>query len=318
MPDPSGPAIVLLGLGARRLRDPAHREHLARVAQAAAIARGHPDTAIVECADGAALRAATVEAVREGIGLVVAVGGDGTVREVVGELSRGAVPLGIVPAGTGNLLAAALGVPRDLDEALAAIRTATPRVIDHGQAIWAGAAAGDAPGASTFVVAAGAGLDARFVSAASAESKRRYGIGAYLVATLRQAGDLRPRPTRLVVDGVLHETESVLVLIANAGELLPGLLAPRLPILPDDGLLHVFVLRGGLVGSVVGALELLAVADPGRTPTGSALRTAGREVSVEIDVDPPDPVQVDGDRVGSGRLEARVRPSAVRVLVPAV
>jgi diacylglycerol kinase family enzyme len=110
----------------------------------------------------------------------------------------------------------------------------------------------------------------------------------------------------------------VLVLIANAGELLPGLLAPRLPILPDDGLLHVFVLRGGLVGSVVGALELLAVADPGRTPTGSALRTAGREVSVEIDVDPPDPVQVDGDRVGSGRLEARVRPSAVRVLVPAV
>jgi diacylglycerol kinase family enzyme len=316
MSDPSGPALVVLGLGARRLGDPARREHLARAAAAAARDRGHHDVTILECADGAALRAATAEAVASRVGLVVAIGGDGTVREVVGGLSGGEVPLGIVPAGTGNLLASALGLPRDLEAALATIRTGTPRAVDHGVASWSGSPARDAPGASTFVVAAGVGLDARFVSAASADAKRRYGIGAYLVAALRQAVDLRPRPTRLIVDGVRHETDSIMVLIANAGDLIPGLLRPRLPIRPDDGCLHVFAVRGGVLGSVVGALELLAAAEPGPTATRSGMRLTAREVVVEIDVEPADPVQVDGDRVGSGRLDAGIRPAAVRVLVP--
>jgi diacylglycerol kinase family enzyme len=86
---------------------------------------------------------------------------------------------------------------------------------------------------------------------------------------------------------------------------------------PDDGWLHVFVVRGGVIGSMLGTLELLAAGGTGRTRTGSAWRMAGHEVSVEIDVDPPDPVQVDGDRVGTGRLEARLRPAAVRVLAAA-
>lgn len=316
---------MVLGVGARRLRDPARRAHLALEAAAAARARGHADVTVVECPDSAALRAATAEAVAGGAGLVIAVGGDGTVRDVTGALSGSDAPLGIVPAGTGNLLAATLGVPRSMDAALAAIRSAEPRPIDHGEARWsgsavgdtAGSAASDAAGSSPFVVATGAGLDARFVSAAPAEAKRRFGIGAYLVAALAQASDLRPRPTILVVDGKRHETESIVVLVANAGEIIPGLLRPRLPVRPDDGLLHVFVVRGGVVGSVVGALELLAAADTGRSLTGSASRFTAREVSVEIDVDPPDPVQVDGDRVGSGRLEARIKPAAVRVLVPA-
>ena len=315
MPDPSGPALVAVGLGARRLRDPARREQLARAAAEAARARGHRDVTIVECADAAALRVATGEAAAGGIGLVVAVGGDGTVREVVGGLSEQGIPLGIVPAGTGNLLAAALGLPRRIETALAALRTAEPRSIDHGEAEWSGSA-DQPPGSSPFVVATGAGLDARFVSAASGEAKRRYGIGAYLVAALAQATDLRPRPTTIVADGVRHDTASIVVLIANAGELIPGLLGPRLPVRPDDGWLHVFVVRGGVVGSALGALELLAAGEPGRSATGSAMRLKAREVSVEIDVDPPDPVQVDGDRVGAGRLTARLRPSAVLVLAP--
>jgi len=271
---------------------------------------------VVECRDTAELQATTSEAVEGAVGLVVAIGGDGTVRDTAGVLAGSAIPLGIVPAGTGNLLAATLGVPRDAAAALAALRDGEPRSIDLGEASWAGAATGEPAGSSAFVVATGAGLDARFLAAASAEAKRRYGIGAYLAAALAQATDLRPRPTTLVVDGQRHETESIVVLIANAGELIPGLLRPRLPVRPDDGWLHVFVVRGGVVGSVIGALELLAAGEAGRTATGSASRFSAREVIVEIDVDPPDPVQVDGDRVGAGRLEARVRPGAVRILVP--
>lgn len=318
MTDPTGPAFVLLGLGARRLRDAADRARLADGAAAAARARGHADVTVVECQDAPALRATSREAAAAGAGLVVAVGGDGTVREVAGVLAGSGVPLGIVPAGTGNLLATTLGVPRDAAAALSTLRTDEPRPVDVGEASWSGAGAGHPAGTSAFVVAAGVGLDARFLAAASGEAKRRYGIGAYLVAALGQATDLRPRPTTLLVDGERHDSESIIVLVASAGELIPGLLGPRLPLRPDDGMLHVFVVRGGVVGSVVGTLELLAAGSPGRTPTGSAWRFAAREVVVDIEADPPEPIEVDGDPVGRGRLEARIRSGAVRVLAPPI
>jgi diacylglycerol kinase (ATP) len=314
--DRSGPALIVLGLGASKLRDEGRRRLLAERAADAARARGHREVMVKECPDAASLRAEVAAGISADAGLVVAIGGDGTIREATGVLSGTGIPLGIVPAGTGNLLASSLGLPRRTDSAIAAIRDGVPRVIDHGHARWATRAEGAGPGDSPFVVAAGVGLDARFITAATGEAKRRYGIGAYVLAALAQATDLRPRPTTITVDGVTHRTEAIVVLIANAGELVPGLLGPRLPILPDDGLLHVFVVRGGVVGSALGLLELLARADEGWGPTGSGMRARGRAIAVDVESRPAEPVEVDGDRVGSGRLEAVVRPGALVVLVP--
>jgi diacylglycerol kinase family enzyme len=314
MPDRNGPALVVLGLGAKRLHDAATRERLTDAAVRAARDRGHPETEVVGCPDADALRSTVGRAASDGVALVVAVGGDGTVRECAGALAGCGVPLGILPAGTGNLLASTLGIPTDAAGASRAIARGAIRPIDVGEASWADDGHGR-PGSSAFVVACGTGLDARLVGSASAAAKRQHGIGAYLVAALRQATDLQPRPTRLVVDGEAIETESIVVLVANAGELLPGLLGPVLPMRPDDGRLHVFVVRGGPVGSLVGAFELMT-GGLGPTMTGQGLRLAASSVVVDIDVQPAEPVQVDGDRVGSGRLAARIRPAAVPVLVP--
>jgi diacylglycerol kinase family enzyme len=316
--DRPGPALVALGLGASGLHDPSRRDELARAAAAAAVARGHRDTSIAACPDAAALRATTEAAVADGVGLIVAIGGDGTVRETAGAVAGTATELAVVPAGTGNLLASTLGIPRDRRSAVGTIRSGTIRAIDLGRARWA---VGSSPttattGTSPFVVAAGAGLDARFVRAATRAAKRRFGIGAYLGAALAQVGDLSPRPTRLVLDGEVVETESIVVLVANAGEIIPGLLGPRLPLRPDDGWLHVFVLRGGIVGSLVGAIELLVGATEGPTATRSGMRRLARSVTVEVDVEPPEPIQVDGDVVGAGSLWATIEPAAVRVVVP--
>jgi diacylglycerol kinase family enzyme len=315
MPLTPGPALVVLGLGASGLHDPAARTRLGREASDAARARGHRETAIVECPDAATLRTTVSAAAAGGVGLIVAVGGDGTVREAAGAIAGTASELAIVPAGTGNLLATTLGIPRGSRAAMSTIRSGSIRAVDLGRARWGSGAAADS-GESAFVVACGAGLDARFVDGATKDAKRRFGIGAYLGAALAQVGDLRPRPTRLVLDGEAVETESIVVLIANAGELIPGVLGPRLPVRPDDGWLHVFVLRGGVVGSLVGALELLVGEAPGRTMTGSGLRRLVREVTVDVDVDPPEPIQVDGDRVGAGSLSATIEPTAVRIVVP--
>jgi diacylglycerol kinase family enzyme len=313
----TGPALIVLGLGASGLHDPAARDRLALAAADAARRRGHRDATVVACPDAAALRTTVVAAVSDGVGLVVAIGGDGTVREAAGGVAGSGTALAIVPAGTGNLLAAALAVPGDVAGAMTTIATGSVRRMDVGRASW-GVVGGtdEGRGRSPFVVACGAGLDARFVEAASGEAKRRFGIGAYLGAALAQITDLRPRPTQVVVDGEAVETESVVVLVANAGELIPGVLGPRLPVRPDDGWLHVFVVRGGLVGSLVGALELLAAASPGPTSTRSGQRWLARAVSVRVDVEPPEPIQVDGDRVGEGSLEATIEPGAVQVVVP--
>jgi diacylglycerol kinase family enzyme len=310
------PAIVVLGLGASRLVDPGRRAAYAADAARAASARGHRTVEVVECPDAATLRSTVAAAVDAGAGLVVAVGGDGTVREAAAGSGPRDVALGVVPAGTGNLLASTLGIPTDRRSALATLRSGRVRAIDQGAATWDTDDGTGEPGGSPFLIAAGTGLDARFIAAASKDAKRRYGIGAYLVAALGQVGDLRPRPAVLTVDGVRHETEAIVVLVANAGEVIPGLLRPRLPIRPDDGRLHVFLVRGGVVGSVVGALELLAGAAPGWGATGKSLRLTGTEVAVDIAGDPPEPVEVDGDRVGSGRMTARVVPGSVRVIVP--
>jgi diacylglycerol kinase (ATP) len=349
-PTPSD-ALVVLGLGASRLRTAARRSELAHAAEEAARARGHRRVEVVEAPDGPTVAALCRQAAADGAGLVVAIGGDGTVREAAGALSGSDVRLGIIPAGTGNLLASSLDIPRRVVDACAIVREGVPRRIDHGIARWerrevarAGAprpgaarpaaarpavepsateapatdapAGAAAPGESPFVVAAGIGLDARFIAAASREAKERYGIGAYLVAALAEARDLRPRPTVLNVDGERHVLDAVVVLVANAGDLIPGLLRPRLPIRADDGRLHVFVVRGGIVGSVIGALELLAAGDTGWTGSGAALRLTASEVRVEMQGQPPDPVEIDGDPVGSGWLEARLRPAALEILVP--
>jgi diacylglycerol kinase family enzyme len=288
-------------------------------------ARGFVVDVVEQPATGSGLREAARRAVDDEAELIVAIGGDGTIREVAGVLVGGSVPLAIVPAGTANLLAAGLGISATLPAALRALATAVERRIDVGRVrfepvVRQPAAPGDdgrngsAPG--TFLVAAGTGFDARMLLFASRERKERHGIGAYLLASLRAARDLRARPTSIVIDGRRIETRSVVVLAANAGVLVPRLLRPRLPLDATDGELDVFVVtRGGPVRSVVGALELLAGASVGRTRTGAGLRLRGR--SIRVETDPAQPVEVDGDPLGDGAFEAEAVPASLSVLIPA-
>lgn len=304
-----GPALIVVSARSRHVRQPQARADLLAAVIGAARTRGHEDVEVIESGGPSAVDAAVRGAVAKGVTLVVAIGGDGLVREVASPLSGTGVALGIVPGGTGNLLASALRVPRSAPAAVRLLTTARARPIDHGVASWA-AGPGGAAGSGGFFVACGAGLDARLVGGATAEAKRRFGIAAYMGAALATAGDLRPRATRLVIDGSVHETRTVVVLVANAGELIPGMLGPRLPVAPDDGLLDVFVLHGGVVGSLHGALELLAAGGPGVGRAG--LRLLGREVRVEVE--PPEPIQLDGDVLGASPLEVRVVAGGLSVL----
>jgi diacylglycerol kinase family enzyme len=126
---------------------------------------------------------------------------------------------------------------------------------------------------------------------------------------------MKPTPYILDIDDRRLELEATVALVANAGDLIPGLARPRLPIVPDDGLLDLLVLRvGSLAGGIRGALELLSQTELGGNPSGAAFRARGRRIRIEAQ--PEQPRQVDGDDLGQGALEASVRPAALDILVP--
>ncbi len=306
------PSLLLVAEGASRLADPVRRDALVAAAAAAIHARTGVAPEVRITATAAAGDAAAREALAAGAQLLVVAGGDGSVRSAAAVLSGTGVTLGIVPGGTGNLLAAALGIPRRPEHAINALVAARERPIDVVRA-WVG---GRDDVALPFIVAAGIGFDARVMQATTDRRKRSLGIAAYFAAATAVAARIRPFEVRLVVDGVAHETDALAVLVANAGELIPGLLGPRLPLVPDDGLLDILVARGrGAIGGSRAALELLL----GRSLHGAVGPYSARMVArhVEVVASRAEPVEVDGDVVGTGRLVAEVVPGAVRVLVPA-
>ena len=310
-------ATLVVSPLASRIRDAAVRAALIDDARAAIARRGIADLQVVESADPATIAGATRAALDRGDELVVIAGGDGTVRDASAALASSGIDVGLLPCGTGNLYATAVGVPRTVPAALEALATGVPTPFDLARVRFLpppGAEPADAPIRSMhFGVACGTGFDAKLIAATDREQKRRYGIAAYFLAASRLLPHLRPQATTIVVDGVRIELEAVVVLVANCGEAIPGTLRPRLPLDAADGLLHVFVLpRGGIVGGVRGMLELMIAETRGSSASGHSVRLAGREVRVEMT--PAAATQVDGDAYPPAWLEARVEPGALRII----
>jgi diacylglycerol kinase family enzyme len=306
-----GLAAIIASPSASRLRDADERDRVISAATRALHRRGHDRVIVTVTGEPAALRAAAADAVSGGASTVVLAGGDGTVRDASSALAGSGVAVGLLPCGTGNLYAASVGVPRALDRAIAALVAGTPRPFDLGDVRLE---RDEAPAeAVPFVVACGTGFDAHVMGATSRDAKLKFGVAAYFLAASRLLEHLRPQPTVITVDGVRTELESVVVLVASAGGGIPGALQPRLPISADDGLLHTFVLpRGGVLGGMRGVVELLLAGATGPSATGAGYRLAGKQVRVEVQ--PPGPVEVDGDTFAPATLEATVRPGALLVI----
>jgi diacylglycerol kinase family enzyme len=299
---------------ASRLRNPESGGRIVAATQAWAAAATDREAFVIRVDDRATIDAAGAEVVRAGCGLVVALGGDGTVAALTADLAGTGIPLAIVPGGTGNVLATALGVPDNPRRAIAVLDRVEQRRIDLGSALLPGRP--DAPPAERlFAVAAGVGWDARVMAATAGPDKHRLGRLAYWTSALGLLGEMTPVGFVIEVDDRRLELEATVALVANAGDLVPGLVRPRLPIVPDDGLLDLLVLRvGSIAGGVRGALELLSRTELGGSPSGEAFRARGRRIRIEAQ--PEQPRQVDGDDWGSGAIEATIRAATLDVLVP--
>jgi diacylglycerol kinase family enzyme len=314
MPAASGDSLaplVIVNPRAARLTDPLQRDRVVTDVISAVRRRFGVDPR-VEAESLDAARAAL--AASTGAALVVVVGGDGTVREAAEALAGSGTALAVVPGGTGNVLARSLRIT-GIGSAVEAIRDGVPRVLDLGRARWTPTERDGSPGAThqrLFVVACGMGLDARIMARAEHEWKRRMRFGAYVGATFRALFELESARFRIVADGELLEIIGYLVLVANAGELIPGRVGPREPIDPTDGRLDLIVLGGtNPLMALHGATELMLRAG---AQHDRAIRRPVRHVVVEAE--PTQPIETDGDPRPAGRLEATVIPSALTILTP--
>lgn len=188
------------------------------------------------------------EAVRQGVGMVIACGGDGTVRSVAQGLIGSSVPMGVVPLGTGNLLARNLDIPLDdVDRALRVAMSGRSRSIDVGEVRYT-----DGEGDShddVFLVMLGAGMDADMIAGTDDNLKARVGWFAYVgsfASTLLRGH--RIKVEYWLDEGPRVQTRARTLLVANCGMLQGGMvLLPDAVI--DDGLLDVMALRAkGAVG----------------------------------------------------------------------
>jgi diacylglycerol kinase (ATP) len=313
----AGWTLLLLNSAASRLRDEARRTRVIEAARRAPHLAGSA-AEIVTSTDPEQLADAARSAAGDGADRVIVCGGDGTVVAVMAALAGSSVPLVILPGGTANILAGSMGIRGPLARVPELLRDGSLRPFDLGVAGYAsGTPAGTEPmGSRTFGVAAGIGFDARVMAATTPGRKHRLGRLSYFASAIPAALSLRNVPCRITVDGRAIETQAAVVLVANAGQLIPGLVRPRFPIRPDDGLLDVFAIRGSnpLTG-LRGALAALTGPVTSADPSGPAWRTRAQEARVETDQ--PEPVEVDGDVVGTGPLTARLAGNQVLVLVPA-
>ena len=185
---------------------------------------------------------AAAQAIADGASLVIASGGDGTIRAVAESLRGTGVPLAVIPQGTGNLLARNMGIPLGrVDEAVRAAFTGVNRAIDLG--VLRIVRQDDSETEHVFLVLAGMGLDARTISTTRSTLKKRLGWLAYVDAGVRTMLRDKPLHIHFSVDGSEVRAVSVYtVMIGNCG-LMPGgvLLIPDAEL--DDGRLDVVALK---------------------------------------------------------------------------
>ncbi|TQM64891.1 diacylglycerol/lipid kinase family protein [Humibacillus xanthopallidus] len=271
-------------------------------------------------------------AVRHGVDLVCTLGGDGTVRNVASVLVGTEMPLGILPAGTGNLLARNLDLPVGLEAALTVALTGRNRRIDvgelrigplepaeHPEAGPDGAAASaqdepistPTPQTHHFLVMSGIGMDAAIMAGTNENLKNKVGWPAYLVSGAKHLISPEFRVTVRVDDEPEFRRRSRMVVIGNCGRLLGGLVLMPSALVDDGHLDAVIASPRGLVGWVPVATRVATRRRKGHPTLDHKVCT-----EIRVVVDRPVPVQVDGDVLGEAtEVTAVVRPASLTVRV---
>ncbi|MDC0836034.1 lipid kinase [Leptolyngbya valderiana BDU 20041] len=244
-------------------------------------------------------------AVETGSDLVIASGGDGTVSAVADALIGTDVPLGVVPRGTANAFASALGIPQNVRGACKTILTGSQRAIDSAKC-----------NGMTTILLVGIGFEAEIVDRADREMKDRWGPLAYILSGIQSFGESQQFDAEIEIEGEVRNLRSGAITIAN--------LAPPTSILaqgfgetiPDDGLLEVTIGATKNRLQSIDALASMVGAAILKTETQRDDIIRLRASRIRVTTDPPRKVVVDGEIIGTTPVEVECIPQGLNVIAP--
>ncbi len=240
------------------------------------------------------------EAIKKGAELIIVWGGDGTVQRCIDAAVGEDCALAILPAGTANLLATNLGIPKDLNQAVNIALHGANRVLDAGKI-----------NGEHFAVMAGAGLDALMIRDADRGLKDRFGRAAYVWTGARNIKH-KPVRTKIGIDGhTWFEGDASCVLVGNVSDISGGITAFEQAV-PDDGRLDVAVITASGALQWARTLARAAVGHADRSPmvqmtTAERIKvTTSKAIAYELD---------GGVRPKTDRLHIKVVPRAITIRV---
>jgi methylglyoxal synthase len=247
------------------------------------------------------------EAIAANADIVIASGGDGTVSAVAGALIGTGISLGVIPRGTANAFAAALGLPRVLP-----IRAACQVILAGHTRMVDAARCNGLP----MILLAGVGYEAEAVDLASRELKNQWGAMAYLMAGWQILDTQEPFEADIEADGETYHIQASAITVANAAPPTSVLAQGAGQVIYDDGLLDITIgtseTKMQAVTTMVKMLGSALVGADAQQP--NVLH--GRAKEITITTTPPQKVVVDGEVIGMTPISLECIPDGLTVLAP--
>jgi len=246
------------------------------------------------------------EALTQGVNLIIASGGDGTLSATAGALVGTNIPIGLISRGTANAFASALGLPDTIEAACETILGGATRIVDAARC-------NDLP----MVLLAGVGFEAETVDRADRQAKNRFGVLAYMMAGIQEWRELEAFEVEIETEDKVISLTASAVTVANAAPPTSVLAQGPAGVIFDDGLLDITVVAPvSRTGALAASYHLL------RTALNQTAATERDDIGylraqrVVIRTDPPQKVVLDGEIIGTTPIDVECVPGGLTIFVP--
>ncbi|MEP0869363.1 YegS/Rv2252/BmrU family lipid kinase [Trichocoleus desertorum AS-A10] len=244
-------------------------------------------------------------AVQRGVEVLIASGGDGTLSATAAALVGTDIPLGVISRGTANAFANALGIPDSIEAACATILAGETKKVDAAYC-----------NGKPMLLLAGIGFEAETVEQADRTSKNRLGMLAYILAGVKQLGQLPAFDAEIETDDQIIQVSASAITVANAAPPTSILAQGPAGVIFDDGLLDLTVVAPrNVAGAIAASYHLLQSALTGNATERDDIGYL-RAKRLKVSTQPPQKVVLDGELIGTTPIELECVPQGLTIFAP--